>query len=141
MADDVDANLEALLRTLIFEPLDDSKVRAILSEPPFFPVPGLINSRWLPPPIRPSFILRSGAINHLSTEGKNTLFDSGIRSIFDLRSLKERAVEPDPDIDGITARWEPSTLDNDTTPEAQAQQQDPNSFSVSPLLRVHRTLR
>lgn len=130
---DQDFNLQALLATPLLEPLPDLPTRAMLSQPPFEAVPGLINSRWLPLPIRPKYLFRSGAVNHLKLEGKQTLVDLGIKSMFDLRSIKERSIEPDPGIDGIECKWEPSTFDNDTNADTQSQQQDPNDFSVRQL--------
>lgn len=126
--------LETLLSTPLLEPLPGHAVAAILSLPPFHPVPGLINARWLPLPIRPHWIFRSGAVNHLTPQGKNLLVKLGITTIFDLRSLKERTSEPDPDIESIDCKWEPSTLDNDTTASSQTQQQDAKSFSVRQIL-------
>lgn len=130
MAGEQDPKMQTLLSTPLLEPIDAHTVAATLSKPPFEAVPGLINSRWLPSPIRPRYVFRAGALNHLTIDGHQALVDLGIMTIFDLRSLKERTAEPDPDIDGIEARWQPSTLDTDTTAESQSQKQDPKKFSV-----------
>ena len=131
MAGTESIDMPTLLSTPILDALPPSTVDAILSKAPFHPVPGLINSRWLPYPVRPEYVFRSGALEHLTPEGEKTLVDLGIKTIFDLRSKQERTAAPDPSIQGIEARWEPSTLDNETTAGTQSQRQDPKDFSVS----------
>jgi hypothetical protein len=129
-----DTDLNALLQIPLFEPLPEQSVAAVLSREPFEPVQGLFNARWLPSPIRPHYILRSGAVNHLNPQGQQELVALGIKTIFDLRSLKERTIEPDPDISGIECKWEPSTLDDNTSMSAEAPM-DASTFSAcSPAL-------
>lgn len=122
------SDISALLSTPILDPLPASAVAAVLSQPPFAPVAGLVNSRWLPTPIGPKYIFRSGAFDFLTPEGKRTLVDLGIKTIFDLRSEKERLASPDPAIEGIESRWEPNTLENVVTEKTQTP--DPKGFNV-----------
>lgn len=124
-----DANLHSLLATHITEPLDADVVASTLSTPPWLPTPSLINARALPLPIRPNHVFRSGSAERLSEADQRILHDVGIRKIFDLRSLKERMVNPNPNVQGIQNVWISSTLDNETVP-VDGKPEDASEFSV-----------
>ncbi|KAG8944478.1 hypothetical protein FRC04_001790 [Tulasnella sp. 424] len=101
----------SILETSIIEPLDPAFVKKTLSQPPFYQIQGLINTRSIPLPEPTSgttkqrgLILRGAETNHITTLGKNQLAQQlGVTTIFDLRSDKERAkFGPDPlDIPGV----------------------------------------
>ncbi|KXT17426.1 hypothetical protein AC579_5721 [Pseudocercospora musae] len=110
-------NTEEVLATHILQPIHKDIVRDIYSKSPFVVVPGTFNARDLAADaedIRPRLIYRSGSLENLSTPGFAVLRNLGIRTIFDLRSLKETTAHPDPTIEGIRVVWQPSTVDNPT---------------------------
>ncbi|KAF7190039.1 Tyrosine-protein phosphatase [Pseudocercospora fuligena] len=110
-------NTEEVLATHILQPIHKEIVRDIYSKSPFIIVPGTFNARDLAADtedIRPGLIYRSGSLENLSTPGFAVLRKLGIRTIFDLRSLKETTAHPDPTIEGIRVVWQPSTVDNPT---------------------------
>lgn len=116
------SDLESLLATSIQEPIDLTIVNSLLLSPPFTPVPGLFNVRNLndgkQPQFRHNYMFRAGSFEKLTDEGKQSLTSLGITDIFDLRSERERKVQPDPEIAGITNHWYPSTIvDLTTTPQ------------------------
>jgi hypothetical protein len=115
------------LKSTFDTPLSSDTKSKVLSHPPFVQVPGSFNTRYLtsdlphlhdtPPStnsIKPHFIYRSGALSHLRSEGQDAIRRLGIKTIFDLRSEKERTAEPDPAVEGVKAEWYPNTKDNIT---------------------------
>ena len=116
------AELAALSRTDVRSPLPQEQVQAVLQAAPFVVVPGTFNTRDLglvpttagagastEARIRPGFAFRTGSLGGLGAEGQAALRDRlGIRRIFDLRSVREHATQPDPEIDGITVVRTPS---------------------------------
>jgi len=119
--------LVAALKTKFDVPLGNDIQAALLSSDPFVKVPGSFNARYLTSrfpllqvdgseesTIREKYIYRSGALSHLRPEGREALISLGIKDIYDLRSEKERDLEPDPSIDGVEAHWYPNTKHNIT---------------------------
>jgi len=114
--------LDALLSQPATEKLDPKLVQQILARPPFVPIPGTFNSRDIGAPLpfalgeieddnthnphlRAKYAYRTGSLENLSSEGKETIASLGIRKIFDLRSAKELEHHPDPEIADIEVIW------------------------------------
>jgi hypothetical protein len=104
-----------LVQTDMSTPLSPSFL-SVLNEPPFIPIPGVINLRDVgavtdpssstPNPLRKGLIYRSGALNQITEEGKRMLRDElGVKVILDLRSKGERGRNPEPVIEGVEAVW------------------------------------
>ena len=119
--------LLAALKTKFDVPLGNDIQAALLPSDPFVKVPGSFNARYLTTRlpllqsdesgdsiIREKYIYRSGALSHLRPEGREALKSLGIKDVYDLRSEKERDLEPDPSIDGVEAHWYPNTKHNIT---------------------------
>ena len=51
--------------------------------------------------IRRDYVFRSGSLEKITDKGKAGLRDLGIKTIFDLRSAREIAAFPDPEIEGV----------------------------------------
>ena len=136
MASDTARDLNALVTTPITTPLAAEDLSAILSSPPFVSIPGTFNVRDLsghcsfPSAVAPKLGYRAGSLERLTLEGQNVIKGLGIRTIFDLRSLKERDEFPTAEIEGVETIRTPSTLDNETTAEAQARKQREGVFSL-----------
>lgn len=120
------SQLRSLAETDVRTPIPPETLLPAIQQPPFIPVPGTFNTRDLglltasPPKIRPGFLYRSGALDHLSADGQAVLRDQlGVRRIFDLRSQTEQAASPDPSIDGVEVVW----LGSSGTTEESAQVQ------------------
>lgn len=123
-----------MLAIPITEPIDLTVVNSILVSDPFIPVPGLINVRDLndgtEPHFKQGYMFRSGSLEQLTDQGKETLISLGITDIFDLRSEKEHNANPDPEIPGIKNHWTPPTRSsNDTQNGGSASEEPPSSFS------------
>ncbi|KAK3325470.1 protein-tyrosine phosphatase-like protein [Apodospora peruviana] len=107
-------DLRSLAWTDVAAPLPKEQLYAALQASPFLYVPGTFNTRDLglipgTPKIRPGYAFRSGALNGLSDDGKKVLTGKlGIRRIFDLRSQREHATQPDPEVPGAEVVWTPS---------------------------------
>lgn len=85
----------AIERTIPSEDLDEA-----LSRKPFASVAGTFNLRDIGhiPQVRPNLIYRSGTLSNLAPKGKDVLVkDLGVRTVFDLRSVRERQMFPFPD--------------------------------------------
>lgn len=119
--------LVSALKEPFDEPLPKAVQDKLLNQPPFVKVPGSFNARYLSSDlslleeptqssssIKPNYVYRSGALAYLKPQGKDAIRQLGIKSIFDLRSEKERESEPDPAIEGVEAVWYPNTKDNIT---------------------------
>lgn len=105
-----------LLELSIRDPLPESAANLILSSPPFIPVPNALNLRTLSSPtlLPPNILFRCGSLSHLPTPILSTLSSTyNIKTIFDIRSRKERERDPSPSIDSIETIWIPSTVDID----------------------------
>jgi len=105
--EDVKRWLETDMWTAIPEPT----LTTLLSSPPFITIPGILNFRDLslttPSYIQPGLLFRSGALDpSLPPASTAVLQDSlGIKLILDLRSDREVARAPDPQIPGIENLW------------------------------------
>lgn len=78
----------------------------VLSNPPFVPVPGIINLRDLgmipSSPIRRGLIYRSGALHNVPPSSLTQLKDGlGLKLILDLRTEREITRSPNPTMDGV----------------------------------------
>ncbi|KAL2140277.1 hypothetical protein VTI28DRAFT_4032 [Corynascus sepedonium] len=111
--------LFALAQTDVFNPLPATSLEAVLSSPPFVPVPGTFNARDLGlvpgSPIRPGRLYRTGVFSSASSSSSSSTADSrselepglglGVGRMFDLRTAGERARRPEPVVDGVEAVW------------------------------------
>ncbi|KAH9938005.1 protein-tyrosine phosphatase-like protein [Fomitopsis serialis] len=113
------------------DPLDPTYVNERLSQPPFITVPGVVNVRDLglypsetfpDSVIRPGFVFRSGEISSITEDGKATLRELGVTTVYDLRSDTEiqRYETPSPDIDGVDIVRLPVFKTEDYSPEMMA---------------------
>lgn len=132
----MDNTVQEVVATNIADPIDTEILNKFLSAPPFVDISGSFNSRDLNDgsgnsSIRASYAYRCGSLEQLTEEGKKAIVRLGIKTIFDLRSLKERQEFPDPEIEGVENKWKPSTLDNNTT--TQKQKPGNTKFTVSLL--------
>lgn len=117
--------------------LDKSLIDTVISRPPFVRIDGTFNARYItsdldnsanvhdpesvnPLSIKPGYIYRGAVLSYLTEEGKAKIRDLGIKTIFDLRSDKERERDPEPEVEGVESRWFPSTKDEITLPSAIA---------------------
>jgi Tyrosine phosphatase family len=118
--------LKALISTPSSVHLELENIAKLLSSEPWVHLPGSFNARnlssvpLLATSVRSGLIYRSGSLEALTPEGHVAIKALGIKTFFDLRSVKERQEFPVPAIDGVKVGWTPSTLDNETTPAAQA---------------------
>ena len=104
------AALRTLAETDVRDPIPASVLLAALQTPPFVVVPGTFNTRDLGlvpgSPLRAGLAYRSGALGHLTDNGRAVLSGKlGIRRVFDLRSPEEREKSPDPQLDGVENTW------------------------------------
>lgn len=107
------AELLALSSTDVREPLPKEQVFSLLQTPPFVYVPGTFNTRDLGlvpgSTIRPGLVFRTGSLGGLTDDGKAVIKSKlGVKTIFDLRSIKEHATQPDPEIEGVQVVRTPS---------------------------------
>ena len=108
--------LPALLETPFLEALPEDQVKAILSSPPFIPIPNAMNLRTLSSPSLTvsNVILRSGSLSHMPAAVLSNLHTTyNITTIYDLRSRGERERNASPVIEGIETVWIPSSSDLD----------------------------
>lgn len=99
-------DLHNLSCTNINAPIPESLLTKALTEPPFIPIPGILNLRDLGAlpnsPIRRNLLYRSGALMNLTVPSITSLKDElGIKMILDLRSERECARLPTPVIEGM----------------------------------------
>lgn len=127
------SDLIALSETHVTKPIPKESIFAALATPPFLYIPGTFNTRDLgllpltspsspnsedgqqPQPqrkvggIRPGLVYRSGGFfpNGGFDDAAKTLLvkQLGIRKIFDIRSVREHASAPDPEIPGVKGVW------------------------------------
>ncbi|KAK4248817.1 protein-tyrosine phosphatase-like protein [Corynascus novoguineensis] len=113
--------LLALAQTDAFTPLPATSLEAVLSSPPFVPVPGTFNARDLGlvpgSPIRSGRLYRTGVFSSSSSSpsSSSSTADSrselepglglGVGRMFDLRTAGERARRPELVVDGVEAVW------------------------------------
>lgn len=103
--------IEDLVKTPVFEVIPADVYGPIIAKAPFVTVPGAFNVRDLAqpnatPPVRGGFLFRSGLLTKITDEGKLTLVrDLGVKTVFDLRSEKEREKLGAPKIEGVDMRW------------------------------------
>jgi len=108
-------SLLSLALTDVTHKIPDSLLYPALSSPPFVYIPGTFNTRDLgllpvpegTPSLRPGIIYRSGSLEglHEKPEGKEAIRKLGIKTIFDLRSVREHGDRPDPEIEGVVGVW------------------------------------
>jgi protein tyrosine/serine phosphatase len=109
-------SLSSLLEVPIQDVLPPDALKLVLSTPPFIPIPHAINLRTIsaPPLLPPNIFFRSGSLSHLPAPVLANLASTyNIKTIFDLRSRKEREMGPNPSVEGVEAVWIPSTTDID----------------------------
>lgn len=99
-------SLSNLLATDMNTPISPATLIAILTSPPFIPLPSSLNLRdlgMLPnSPIAPGLIYRSGAIHSIPSSSLATL---NLDKILDLRSAREVAANSNPEIPGVKSVW------------------------------------
>lgn len=104
-------NIAEVLETDMTIPIPEPALAHLLSQPPFLPIPGILNLRDLglsaPSYIRPNLLFRSGALaSPLPPSSIASLKDTlSIKIILDLRSEREIARAPDPILDGVENLW------------------------------------
>ena len=106
--------LPSLVTIPFSEPLPEAKVKAILSSPPFIPIPQALNMRTLSSLAlkAPNLILRSGTLSHIPASCLSNLRTTyNITTIYDMRSRSERERNASPDIEGIETVWIPNARD------------------------------
>jgi protein tyrosine/serine phosphatase len=99
-------DLHDLIHTDINTSIPNPILTEALKQPPFIPIPGIINIRDLgalpDSPIRHNLLYRSGALHKLPASSLVALKDDlGIKMILDLRSEREIARSPNPTIEGV----------------------------------------
>ncbi len=105
------AALLALAQTDLTTPLPLPALHAALSNAPFIPLPDTFNTRDLGlvpgSPIRPGLIYRSGGfLMGQSPKGKAALAETlKVKSVVDLRSVREREKLPDAEVEGVEGVW------------------------------------
>ncbi|KAK4156271.1 hypothetical protein C8A00DRAFT_41234 [Chaetomidium leptoderma] len=105
------ADLLALAQTDVSAPLPPASLAGVFSRPPFVLVPDTFNTRdlgLLPgSPVRPGLLYRSGGfLGGVSAEGKAALADGlGVKTMVDLRSVREHERQPDPVVEGVEGVW------------------------------------
>ena len=109
-----------ILSTPATEAIEDSELEPILSAPPFVSLPGLFNARDLNDgklnELKSDYMFRAGSLENITSAGAQALLALNIKTIFDLRSQRERTEAPEPDLPGIECLWYPSTQDDPTHP-------------------------
>lgn len=111
-----EVDLFSLTKIPVFDHIAPDVLQRALSQPPFIAVPGALNIRVISraPSPNTGLIFRSGDLGSITDEGKRILVEKfGIKTIFDLRSRKEREDRPSPDIPGANTTWIPSVSDTD----------------------------
>lgn len=108
------SDLRKLAETEVSNEIPKEQYGPVLFSPPFVYVDGTFNTRDLglipDSPLRAGLVYRSGALNHLTDNGKAVLSGKlGIRRIFDLRSPEEREKSPDPVLERVENTWIPSS--------------------------------
>lgn len=104
------ADLIKLAETDVKTAIKPEQYGPVLTSPPFIHIDGTFNTRDLglvpDSSVRANYIFRSGALGHLTDDGKRVLTSQlGVKRIFDLRSPEERNHMPDPVIDGVENTW------------------------------------
>jgi hypothetical protein len=105
--------LLALAKTDVTLSIPPETLYAALSSPPFVHIPGTFNTRDLgllpvppgTPSIRPNLVFRTASLEGLSPAGHAAIQALGIKTIFDLRSIKEHETKPDPQVEGVESVW------------------------------------
>ncbi|CAN6613480.1 hypothetical protein TRVA0_005S02674 [Trichomonascus vanleenenianus] len=70
--------------------------------------------------VRPGIVYRCGNPAEVTAKGKQAMCELGIATIFDLRSIQERASSGVVSIDGIETRWSPVFRNHDMSPAGLA---------------------
>ncbi|KAE8390575.1 protein-tyrosine phosphatase-like protein [Aspergillus alliaceus] len=118
-------NLQEILSSDIRTEIPAETVTTITSQPPFVSIPGLFNVRDISNgDLRPGYVYRSGVISKISDEGKVTLRNLGVTTVFDLRRPDERTKSPSPVIEGIEIVWAPYTQEPGPTDPLDFKQED-----------------
>ncbi|WZH43559.1 protein-tyrosine phosphatase-like protein [Fusarium acuminatum] len=98
--------LEALSTTHIRDPIPLEALAPALNSKPFIPSKSLINIRDLGAvpgsAIRPGLIFRSGMLDAAAADPEAiSWLASNVKTVFDLRSVEERAAYPSPEVPGV----------------------------------------
>ncbi|KAE8359386.1 protein-tyrosine phosphatase-like protein [Aspergillus caelatus] len=118
-------NLQEILSADIRTEIPPETVTTITSQRPFVTIQGLFNIRDISSGnLRPGYAYRSGFLSNISDEGKTSLRDVGISTIFDLRRHDERTKSPSPAIEGVETVWEPYTRDPEPTNPLDFKEED-----------------
>lgn len=133
----MDSDLASLLSTNLSKSLDPVKVDSLLACPPFIPISGSFNVRDIgyntSGAVRQGYILRAGSLENLTADGQSELQTLGIKTIFDLRSEKEKHLFPTADIPSVENKWFPSTTTNITTADAQIPKEPAEPFTLTSM--------
>ncbi|KAI8669213.1 hypothetical protein NW754_008843 [Fusarium falciforme] len=100
------ADLEALAATHVRDAIPSEPLAAALSSPPFIPTRSLVNVRDLGAvpgsAIRPGRIFRSGMLDAAAADPEALAWlAANVSTVFDLRSERERAGYPSPEVPGV----------------------------------------
>ncbi|CAJ0539839.1 Ff.00g072530.m01.CDS01 [Fusarium sp. VM40] len=98
--------LEALSATHVRDPIPLEALAPVLNSKPFIPSKSLINVRDLGAvpgsAIRPGLIFRSGMLDAAAADPEAiSWLASNVKTVFDLRSVEERAAYPSPEVPGV----------------------------------------
>ena len=98
--------LEQALETNINVPTDPDFVATVLSNSPWKNIDGVVNCRdngasTPAADIKSGYAFRSGTLEFITERGKRNIVESGMKTIFDLRSEVEITENPDPVIEGV----------------------------------------
>ncbi|KAK4449148.1 hypothetical protein QBC34DRAFT_99227 [Podospora aff. communis PSN243] len=107
------STLLTIAQTDVTSPIPTSTLYPLLTSPPFLSIPGTFNTRDLgllpyppgTPRIRPGLVIRTASLQGLTPEGGAALRELGIKTIYDLRSIKEHETAPDPEVEGVEGVW------------------------------------
>ncbi|KAK0613438.1 protein-tyrosine phosphatase-like protein [Immersiella caudata] len=105
--------LLSIAETDVTTPIPTPTLLPILTSPPFLHIPGTFNSRDLgllpypagTPRIKPNLIIRTASLQGLTDEGAAAIRKLGVKTIYDLRSIKEHETAPDPVVEGVSGVW------------------------------------
>jgi hypothetical protein len=113
------AELDALVKTRVTDPIPPETLYPILSTAPFVPSKSLINARDIGAvpgsKIPAGRIYRTGTLEYASHDPDALAWIKGnVRRIFDLRKPVELENGPDPVIEGVENVWFPGSRDYQT---------------------------
>jgi len=98
-------SITELVNTDIETSIPTMALYTILSNPPFYTVPGIFNLRE----IIPGYAYRSGTLKNVTEDGNAKLSSElGVVKVFDLRTTLERNASAAPNLVNIETVWTPS---------------------------------